>query len=205
MPGWPKTCACIVPDALPYRVRPPRKTRLSSGVKPRSVDSHQRSSILTRLMAAKWPPGQARRAARCRRIGQAPQRPQEAISPHRRPRAFARSPRCRPPCLREAGASPCGPKPFGRRVVRRRQVVVHAPRRGPRLTSGQRPSGQTGQYQGPLVFRARASRPTALQGGGAAVRAPWPPRSRAGANSTRSKPAIRPLCAMPCNRSSSCR
>ena len=25
-----------------------------------------------------------------------------------------------PACLREAGASPCGPKPFGRRVVRRR-------------------------------------------------------------------------------------
>jgi len=43
-----------------------------------------------------------------RDIGQAPQRTWKAVAPHRRPRAIDRSPRCEP-------------------------LVVHAPRRGPRL------------------------------------------------------------------------
>jgi len=43
-----------------------------------------------------------------RDIGQAPQRTRKAVAPHRRPRKTVRSPRCGP-------------------------LVVHAPRRGPRL------------------------------------------------------------------------
>ena len=65
----------------------------------RSADhtvSYQISRILTHLMAANRCAGQARREARCLRIGRGSQRIRRADVPHRRPRPKARPPRCDP-------------------------------------------------------------------------------------------------------------
>ena len=57
-------------------------------------------------MGAKEPHGQARRAARCGVIGQAPERSREALLPHRRPRSFARWLRSGPLVVRGTTAQP---------------------------------------------------------------------------------------------------
>jgi choline dehydrogenase len=67
-------------------------------------EQYQGALIRTHLMGLRGPPGQARSAARCPRIGQGPQRTRRAAKPHRRPISLDRRLRCAPLVVRGATA-----------------------------------------------------------------------------------------------------
>ncbi len=65
-----------------------------AGAASNALTLYQPAVIGAHFMASNRPFGQARCAARCPRIGQAPQRTRWPVSCHRRPGSFARMPRC---------------------------------------------------------------------------------------------------------------